>query len=40
MSINRKRLKQIEDVKDVNIDYSDIPELGDDFWAGAKASRV
>ena len=33
MSISRKRLKQIKNIKDEDIDYSDIPELDEDFWA-------
>ena len=36
MSIGKKRLKEIKNIKDKNIDYSDIPELDEDFWANAK----
>jgi hypothetical protein len=36
MSISRKRINQIKNIKDENIDYSDIPELGSDFWDNAK----
>ncbi len=35
MTTPRKRKKAIE-VKDENIDYSDIPETDADFWANAK----
>ncbi len=30
-----QRLKKIDDIKDKNIDYSDIPELDEDFWMNA-----
>ncbi len=36
MSISKKRLEEIAAIKDEDIDYSDIPELGDDFWERAK----
>ena len=36
MSISKKRLKEISDKKDENIDYSDIPELDERFWKNAK----
>lgn len=36
MSISRKRLQEIENIKDEDIDYSDIPELDDNFWKNAK----
>jgi len=36
MSISRKRLNQIKEIKDENINYSDSPELDEDFWANAK----
>lgn len=36
MSISRKRLKEIQDIPDCDIDTSDIPELNDDFWETAK----
>ena len=32
MSISKKRLKEIEAIKDKDIDYSDIPELDETFW--------
>jgi uncharacterized protein (DUF4415 family) len=36
MAISRKRLKEIEAIKDEDIDYSDMPELDENFWANAK----
>ena len=36
MTISRKRLDEIEAVKEEEIDYSDIPELDDEFWASAQ----
>lgn len=36
MRISKKRLKEIESIPDSKIDYSDIPELGEEFWAGAQ----
>jgi len=36
MAISKKRLKKIEAIKDEDIDYSDIPELDENFWANAK----
>ena len=38
MTISKKRLKEIENIKDEDIDYSDIPELDADFWKRAKVS--
>ncbi len=35
MSISRKRLKQINAIKEKDIDYTDIPELDKDFWDNA-----
>ena len=35
MSISEKRLKELAAMKDEDIDYSDIPELGDEFWINA-----
>ncbi len=35
MTISRKR-KKASEVKDENIDYSDIPETDADFWANVK----
>ena len=36
MSISKKRLKEIDAIPDSEIDTSDIPELGEDFWKKAK----
>ena len=36
MTISRKRKKEIEAIKDKDIDYSDIPETDADFWANAE----
>ncbi len=36
MSISKKRLKEIKAIKDQDIDYSDIPEAGPEFWARAE----
>ena len=36
MSISKKRLKELEAIKDEDIDYSDIPELDESFWQRAK----
>ncbi len=36
MSISKKRLKEIEAIKDKDIDYSDIPEASEDFWRRAE----
>lgn len=33
--ISRKRIEEIKAIPDKNIDYSDIPELGPDFWEHA-----
>jgi len=30
--LSKKRLKEIAAIKDEDIDYSDIPELGPEFW--------
>ena len=36
MSLSKEqRLKKLDPVKDDNIDYSEIPELKEDFWANA-----
>ena len=36
MSLSREqRLKKLDEIKDKEIDYSDIPELDDSFWANA-----
>ncbi len=36
MTISRKRSKEIEAIKDNDIDYGDIPETDAEFWADAK----
>jgi len=36
MSISDKRLKQLAERDDSLIDYSDIPELGEEFWKNAR----
>jgi uncharacterized protein (DUF4415 family) len=36
MSISKKRLKEIEAIRDEDIDYSDIPEASEDFWRRAE----
>ena len=36
MSISSKRLKQINLIKEKEIDYSDIPELDKNFWDNVK----
>ena len=36
MSISKKRLKELEAIKDEDIDYSDIPELDESFWQRAQ----
>jgi len=36
MTVSKKRLKKLESLKDSEIDFSDIPELGADFWRRAK----
>lgn len=36
MSLSREqRLNKLDEIKDKEIDYSDIPELDDTFWANA-----
>ena len=35
MTISKRRLKEIKAIPDEGIDYSDIPELGDDFFRQA-----
>jgi len=35
MTISKRRLKDIKAIRDEDIDYSDIPELGDDFFRQA-----
>ena len=36
MTISPDRIEEIQNLPDVEIDTSDIPELGDRFWANAK----
>ena len=36
MTISQKRLKEIEAIRDEDIDYSDIPETDAAFWADAE----
>jgi uncharacterized protein (DUF4415 family) len=36
LAISKKRLEEIEAIKDEDIDCSDIPELDEDFWANAE----
>jgi uncharacterized protein (DUF4415 family) len=36
MSISKKRLAEIKKIKDEKIDYSDIPETDEKFWAKAE----
>ena len=36
MPISKKRLKEIAKIRDSEIDYSDIAELGPEFWKNAK----
>lgn len=36
MSISDKRLAELAARPEERIDYTDIPELGDEFWANAK----
>jgi len=33
--LKEQRLKKLNTVEDKNIDYSEIPELNEDFWANA-----
>ena len=36
MTISHKRLEELQNIPDTEIDTSDIPELDDHFWANAK----
>ncbi len=36
MNISPKRLEEIQNIPDIAIDTSDIPELDDHFWENAK----
>ena len=38
MSISKKRLKKIAQIKDSEIDYSDIAKLNQNFWKNAEVS--
>ena len=37
MTILKRRLKEIKAIRDEDIDYSEVPELGDDFFRHAEA---
>jgi hypothetical protein len=37
MTISKPRLKEIKAISDEDIDYSDIPELGEDFSGRPKS---
>ena len=37
--ISSKRLKEIQSIRDEDIDYSDIPELDDNFWKNARVMK-
>jgi hypothetical protein len=36
MTVSPKRLEEIQNISEEEIDTSDIPELGDRFWVNAK----
>ena len=36
MSISKRRFRELEAIKDEDIDYSDIPELDEGFWQRAQ----
>ena len=36
MTLSKKRLEEIKAIRDENIDYSDIPETDEAFWAEAE----
>jgi len=36
MKLSKKRLKELSDIKDSDIDFSDIPETDATFWKDAK----
>lgn len=36
MSISPKRIREIEAIRDADIDYSDIPEADESFWKRAE----
>ena len=35
MNISKKRLEELNNLRDEDINYSDIPELTNDFWSKA-----
>ena len=39
MTISKKRLNEINAIKDEDIDYSDIPELDDEWFKNAKVIK-
>lgn len=39
LSVSGKRLKELSKRSDADIDYSDIPELNEDFWKTAKVTE-
>ena len=39
MTVSRKRLREIEAIRDEDIDYSDIPETDAAFWTDAEFCR-
>jgi uncharacterized protein (DUF4415 family) len=40
MNISPKRLEEINNIPDLDIDTSDIPELDDHFWQNAKMVKL
>ncbi len=36
VQLTKEQLNRLEKLSDENIDYSDIPELDNDFWENAK----
>ncbi len=36
LSISKERLEELKAIRDENIDYSDVPELDEQFWKNAK----
>ena len=39
MTVSKKRLQKIQAIKDTEIDFSDIPELGPSFWKKANLAK-
>ena len=39
MSLSKQRLDEIAAIRDEDVDYSDIPEIGPDFWRRAKVKK-